>query len=53
MFEGFQRPRITVGDADLSVLTGGKGLPVLLLHGYPQTHAIWRKAAPIVAHLAG
>src|ERR1700730_8617531 len=49
MFEGFQRHRVTVGDADLNVLTGGKGFPVLLLHGYPQTHAIWHKVAPLLA----
>jgi haloacetate dehalogenase len=49
MFEGFQRHRVMVGDADLNVLIGGNGFPVLLLHGYPQTHAIWHKMAPLLA----
>ena len=30
-------------------MTGGSGPPLLLLHGYPQTHAIWRKLAPRLA----
>ena len=28
---------------------GGSGSPVLLLHGYPQTHAMWHKVAPQLA----
>jgi haloacetate dehalogenase len=28
------------------VLVGGNGSPILLLHGYPQTHVEWRKIAP-------
>ena len=30
-------------------VTGGSGPPLLLLHGYPQTHAIWHRAAPRLA----
>jgi len=30
-------------------VTGGSGPPLLLLHGYPQTHAMWRKVAPRLA----
>ena len=30
-------------------MTGGSGPPLLFLHGYPQTHAIWRKLAPRLA----
>jgi haloacetate dehalogenase len=28
---------------------GGKGTPLLLLHGHPQTHAIWQRVAPALA----
>lgn len=27
-------------------VTGGSGPPLLLLHGYPETHIAWRKVAP-------
>jgi haloacetate dehalogenase len=30
-------------------VTGGSGPPLLLLHGYPQTHLMWRKVAPRLA----
>jgi haloacetate dehalogenase len=30
-------------------VTGGSGPPLLLLHGYPQTHVMWRKLAPRLA----
>ncbi|MBL8480863.1 MAG: alpha/beta hydrolase, partial [Rhodocyclaceae bacterium] len=33
----------------LRVRTGGEGPPLLLLHGHPQTHAIWHKVAPELA----
>jgi haloacetate dehalogenase len=32
-----------------SGVTGGEGQPVLLLHGYPQTHATWHAVAPALA----
>ena len=46
---GISTERIAVGDAEINVLTGGGGPPVLLLHGYPQTHVIWHKVAPLLA----
>jgi haloacetate dehalogenase len=48
MFEGFSTERIIVDDAEINLLTGGGGPPVLLLHGYPQTHVIWHKVAPLL-----
>jgi len=30
-------------------VVGGSGPPILLLHGYPQTHAMWHKVAPALA----
>jgi len=49
MFDGFERRRIAVGDCDLNVTLGGAGPPLLLLHGFPQTHAIWHAVAPRLA----
>ncbi len=49
MFDGFERRRIALGEADLNVLTGGRGPAVLLLHGYPQTLAMWHAVAPLLA----
>jgi haloacetate dehalogenase len=49
MFDGFQRQHIRVGEVTINLVLGGSGPPVLLLHGYPQTHVMWRKVAPILA----
>jgi haloacetate dehalogenase len=46
MFEGFREHRISTGDANIFALTGGDGPPLLLLHGYPQTHVMWHLVAP-------
>jgi haloacetate dehalogenase len=46
MFEGFSRHRIEANGASINVLVGGKGPPLLLLHGYPQTHVMWHRIAP-------
>lgn len=44
-FEGFQLSQIDVGEVSLRVRHGGSGPPLLLLHGYPQTHMMWGKIA--------
>lgn len=44
-FDGFDRHTIDVGDVHINALTAGTGEPLLLLHGYPQSHLIWRKVA--------
>jgi haloacetate dehalogenase len=49
MFEGFERERIGSPDAEIALVRGGSGPPVLLLHGYPQTHAMWHLVAPVLA----
>ncbi len=49
MFEGFERTRVETPEAEISLIRGGGGPPVLLLHGYPQTSAMWHKIAPVLA----
>jgi haloacetate dehalogenase len=48
-FAGFDARRIAVGEVELFVRVGGSGAPLLLLHGYPQTHMIWHAVAPLLA----
>jgi haloacetate dehalogenase len=48
-FPGFKARRLATSGADINLVTGGKGPPLLLLHGYPQTHLLWRKIAPRLA----
>ena len=46
LFPGFAHSDIEVGDdITLHCAHGGNGPPLLLIHGYPQTHAIWHKVA--------
>jgi haloacetate dehalogenase len=49
MFEGFEQLRIETGGTTINVVKGGNGPPLLLLHGYPQTHTMWHKIAPRLA----
>ena len=49
MFEGFERERVETLGAEIELVRGGDGPPILLLHGYPQTHAMWHLVAPILA----
>lgn len=49
MFEGFEARRIAGEGTEIFVRTGGSGPPLLLLHGYPQTHVIWHRTAPALA----
>jgi haloacetate dehalogenase len=49
VFEGFALDHIDLGDVVLRVRSGGSGLPVLLLHGHPRTHATWHRVAPRLA----
>ncbi|MCC2973871.1 alpha/beta fold hydrolase [Massilia sp. IC2-476] len=47
LFPGFRQFRIPVDDSvSIAGVVGGAGPPLLLLHGHPQTHAIWHKLAP-------
>jgi len=49
VFEGFARERVETPGAEIALVRGGDGPPVLLLHGYPQTHAMWNRVAPTLA----
>ena len=49
MFDGFETRRVTTSAAEIHFRLGGNGPPLLLLHGYPQTHVMWHRVAP---HLA-
>ncbi|HLM39235.1 MAG TPA: alpha/beta hydrolase [Microvirga sp.] len=49
MFEGFTQRRIATSGAVINLRHGGSGPPVLLLHGHPQTHAMWHRIAPRLA----
>ena len=49
MFEGFERFDHDTGEAIIHGVVGGAGPALLLLHGYPQTHAMWHKVAPALA----
>jgi haloacetate dehalogenase len=45
----FTRADIDTGDTSIRVHSSGAGSPILLLHGFPQTHLMWRSVAPTLA----
>jgi haloacetate dehalogenase len=49
VFEGFEERRISTSGAEIAVRVGGNGPPLALLHGYPQTHVMWHRVAPVLA----
>ena len=49
LFPGFLQKKLRTSGATINLAVGGEGPPVLLLHGYPQTHAMWHKVAPQLA----
>jgi len=46
MFNGFKSKYVKVKKGKVFCRVGGEGPPLLLLHGYPQTHLMWHKTAP-------
>lgn len=49
LFPGFEERRIATEGAEIFCRIGGEGPPLLLLHGYPQTGAMWHKVASALA----
>jgi haloacetate dehalogenase len=49
MYDGFSAERVKTSGAEIALVQGGNGPPLLLIHGFPQTHAIWHKVAPQLA----
>lgn len=50
MLEGFRLEKRNVSTGiDISYRIGGAGQPLLMLHGYPETHLMWAKIAPWLA----
>ena len=44
--EGFDVQRVQLANLTINYASAGLGPPILLLHGHPQTHVVWRKVAP-------
>jgi haloacetate dehalogenase len=49
LFEGFDDRTVAADGADIHLRLGGDGPPLLLLHGYPQTSAMWHRVGPGLA----
>lgn len=49
LFAGFESRHVATANARIFVRRKGEGPPLLLLHGYPQTHAMWHAVAPALA----
>jgi haloacetate dehalogenase len=49
MMDDFQAGYVETGETSIFVRRGGSGPPLLLLHGFPETHLMWRGAAPLLA----
>ncbi len=49
MFDNFEKMQIRTTSTTINLVKGGSGPPVLLLHGYPQSHTMWHKIAPALA----
>jgi len=49
MFDDFTRGTFDSDGVDIAYWTAGSGPPLLLIHGYPQTHVMWHKIAPALA----
>ncbi|MGP4003219.1 alpha/beta fold hydrolase [Streptomyces sp. 8N706] len=48
-FPGFDAFRCETAGVTINGVIGGSGPPLLLLHGWPQTHVVWHRVAPLLA----
>jgi pimeloyl-ACP methyl ester carboxylesterase len=48
-FDAFDMQLIEVGETTIFARRGGGGAPLLLLHGFPETHVMWHRVAPMLA----
>jgi haloacetate dehalogenase len=49
MMDDFETAEIQTGETSILARWSGSGPPLLLLHGFPQTHLMWRSVAPLLA----
>jgi haloacetate dehalogenase len=49
ILDGFESAEIDTGEATIFTRWSGSGPPILLLHGFPETHVMWRDVAPLLA----
>ncbi len=49
MLNDFEPAEVETGETSIFVCRSGSGPPILLLHGFPQTHLMWRGVAPLLA----
>ena len=49
MLTGFEPSMIDVGETSIFIRRRGSGPPLLLLHGFPETHLMWHRIAPVLA----
>jgi haloacetate dehalogenase len=49
MMDDFEAAEVDTGETRIFVCRSGSGSPILLLHGFPQTHLMWRGVAPLLA----
>ena len=47
--KNFKKQKIRTPEVEINTVWGGKGEPVLLLHGYPQTHVMWHAVGRTLA----
>jgi haloacetate dehalogenase len=49
LFDGFTSSTVDVGETTIFIRRKGSGRPLLLLHGFPETHLMWHRVAPMLS----